>query len=90
MQIEVNYQGPSAPNQTWSWQIYHWATAAYVTVGTNAGAPEWGAWTILTFTVPGTLSNYVNSTNGQVRIQLSSNNSSDSADIDYEAVIVTY
>ncbi len=90
MQIEVNYQGPSAPNQTWTWQIYNWATADYVTVGTNAGAPEWGAWTILTFSVPGTLSNYVNSTNGQVRIQLSSNNSSDSADIDYEAVIVSY
>ena len=90
MKIEVNYQGPSAPNQTWTWQIYNWATATYVTVGTNAGAPEWGAWTILTFTVPGTLSNYVNSTNGQVRIQLSSNNSSDSADIDYEAVIVSY
>ena len=90
MQIEVNYQGPSAPNQTWTWQIYNWTTAAYVTVGTNAGAPEWGAWTMLTFTVPGTLSNYVNSTNGQVRIQLLSNNSSDSADIDYEALTVIY
>jgi N-terminal glycosyl-hydrolase-114-associated domain len=59
-------------------------------MGTNAGAPDWGAWTILTFTVPGTFSNYVNPSNGQIWIQLSSNNSSDSADIDYEAVIVTY
>jgi hypothetical protein len=32
----------------------------------------------------------VNPSNGQIWIQLSSNNSSDSADIDYEAVIVTY
>jgi N-terminal glycosyl-hydrolase-114-associated domain/Kelch motif/Galactose oxidase, central domain len=90
MQVEVNYQGPSAANQTWTWSIYNWTTAAYVTVGTNAGAPDWGAWTILTFTVPGTLSNYVNPSNGQIWIQLSSNNSSDSADIDYEAVIATY
>jgi hypothetical protein len=90
MQIEVNYQGPSAPNQTWTWQIYNWATAAYVTVGTNAGAPDWGAWKLLTFTVPGTLSNYIRSSDGQVRIQLLSNNSADDADIDYEAVIVSY
>ena len=90
MQVEVNYQGPAAANQTWTWSIYNWTTAAYVGVGTNAGAPDWGAWKILTFTVPGTLSNYVNPTNGQIRIQLSSNNSSDSADIDYEAVIVTF
>jgi hypothetical protein len=59
-------------------------------MGTNAGAAEWGAWKILTFTVPGTLANYVNANTGQIRIQLSSNNSSDAADIDYEAVVVTY
>jgi N-terminal glycosyl-hydrolase-114-associated domain/Galactose oxidase, central domain/Kelch motif len=90
MQVEVNYQGPAAANQTWTWSIYDWATVAYVAVGTNAGAPNWGAWKILTFTVPGTLSHYVNSSNGQIWIQLSSNKSSDSADIDYEAVTVTY
>jgi hypothetical protein len=61
-----------------------------VTLGTNATAPEWDAWKILMFTVPGTLATYVNPNTGQIRIQLSSNNSSDSADIDYEAVIVTY
>jgi N-terminal glycosyl-hydrolase-114-associated domain/Galactose oxidase, central domain len=90
MQIQVNYQGPSTANQTWTWSVYNWSTAAYVTLGTNAGAPEWGSWKILTFTVPGSLANYINASTGQIRIQLASNNSSDSADIDYEAVIVTY
>ncbi|MBV8551728.1 MAG: hypothetical protein JOY54_10535 [Acidobacteriaceae bacterium] len=90
IQVEVNYQGPATSSQTWTWQIYNWVTASYVTVGTNAGAPDWGAWKLLTFTVPGTLSNYVRSSDGQMRIQLLSNNSNDAADIDYEALIVTY
>ncbi len=90
IQIEVNYQGPATSTQTWTWQIYDWIHATYVTVGTNSGAPDWGAWKILTFNVSGTLSNYVRSTDGQIRVQLVSNNSADSADIDYEAVIVTY
>jgi N-terminal glycosyl-hydrolase-114-associated domain/Bacterial Ig-like domain (group 1)/Galactose oxidase, central domain/Kelch motif len=90
IQIEVNYQGPSTSSQTWTWQIYDWVHSTYVTVGTNAGAPEWGAWKILTFNIAGTLSDYVRSTDGQMRVQLVSNNSADSADIDYEAIIVSY
>ena len=89
IQIQVNYQGPATASQTWTWQIYNWVSAAYVTVGTNASAPDWGAWKLLTFTVPGTMSNYIRSSDGQVRIQLLSNNSADAADIDYEAVIVS-
>ena len=90
IQIQVNYQGPSTSTQTWTWQIYNWVSGAYVTVGTNAGAPDWGAWKILTFNVPGILPNYVRASDGQVRLQLVSNNAADNADIDYEAVIVTY
>jgi N-terminal glycosyl-hydrolase-114-associated domain/Invasin, domain 3/Kelch motif len=89
LQITVNYQGPAPSSQTWTWQLYDWVHSTYVTAGTNAGAPDWGAWKILTFNVPGTLSDYVSS-NGQIRVQLVSNNSADSADIDYEAVVVTY
>jgi hypothetical protein len=90
IQIQVNYQGPAISTQTWTWQIYDWVHAAYVSVGTNSGAPDWGTWKLLTFSVPGTLSNYIRSSDGQVRIQLLSNNSADAADIDYEAVIVSY
>ncbi|HXY51167.1 MAG TPA: kelch repeat-containing protein [Terriglobales bacterium] len=90
IQIQVNYQGPSTSTQTWTWQIYNWVSGAYVTVGTNIGAPDWGAWKILTFNVPGILPNYVRASDGQVRLQLVSNNAADNADIDYEAVIVTY
>jgi hypothetical protein len=90
IQVQVNYLGPFTSTQTWTWQIYDWVNATYATVGTNAGAPDWGAWKLFTFNVPGTLSNYIRSSDGQMRIQLLSNNSADNADIDYEAVIVTY
>ena len=87
--MKVNYQGPDSSTQTWTWQIYDWVHSSYVTIGTNAGAPSWGAWTILTFNVGGTLSNYIRPSDGQIRLQLLSNNNFDNTDIDYEAVVVT-
>lgn len=90
IQIQINYQSPTSGSQTWTWKIYDWVHSAYITVGTNAGAPEWGAWKLLTFSVSGTLSHYIRSSDGQVRVQLVSTNSSDSADIDYQLVAVVY
>src|SRR5258708_570535 len=90
IQVQVNYRGPSTATQTWTWQLFNWATNSYVTIGTNASAPSWGAWTILNFNATGTLANYVRSSDGQIKVQLVSNNASDAADIDYEAVLVTY
>jgi hypothetical protein len=89
IQVKVNYQGPDTGTETWTWQLYNWSTASFVTVGTNAGAPSWGAWTILTFNASGTLANYVRTSDGQMRVQLVSNNNADNTDIDYEAVVVT-
>ena len=61
IQIQINYQSPTSGSQTWTWKIYDWVHSAYITVGTNAGAPEWGAWKLLTFSVSGTLSHYIRS-----------------------------
>lgn len=89
IQVKVNYRGPSSSTQTWTWKIYNWATSSYTTIGTNAAAPSWGSWTVLNFTVGGSLANYVRSSDGKIQIGLSSNNTADSADLDYEAVVVT-
>lgn len=89
LQVKVNYQGPDTGTQTWTWQIYDWIHSSYATIGTNAGAPSWGAWTILTFNVSGTLANYVRASDGEIRLQLLSSNNADNTDIDYEAVVVT-
>ena len=88
LQVQVNYQGPATAAQIWTWSLYDWATSSWVSVGTNAGAPDWGAWTLLSFNASGTLADYVSSS-GELRLQLTSNNASDNADIDYEAIVVT-
>ena len=90
IQVQANYQGPAAGTTMWTWQIFNWTSGTWITVGNNAGAPDWGSWKLLSFGVSGTLSNYVRTSDGAVMVQLLSNNSKDSADIDYEAVVVTY
>lgn len=89
MQIQANYQGPAIGTTVWTWQMYNWTTATWVTVGNNAGAPDWGSWKLLSFGVSGTLSNYVRTSDGAIMVQLLSNNANYVADIDYEAVVVT-
>jgi hypothetical protein len=88
LQVQVNYQGPAAGTQIWMWSLYNWASSSWVSIGTNAAAPDWGVWTLLSFAAGGTLADYVSST-GALRLQLTSNNASDNADIDYEAIVVT-
>ncbi|TBN58107.1 hypothetical protein EYE40_12285 [Glaciihabitans arcticus] len=86
--VAVNYKGPSTANQTWTWALYNWNTAAWTTVGTNATAPSWGSWKALTFASPTSTSGLVSST-GAIRVRVAANNTSDSANLDYEAVTVT-
>ena len=86
--VSVNYKGPSTAGQTWTWALYNWNTAAWTTVGTNATAPSWGSWKALTFASPTSTSGLVSST-GAIRVRVSANNTSDSANLDYEAVTVT-
>jgi len=88
LQVKANYQGPAKSYQTWTWKIYNWSTSTWVTLGDNASAPDWGAWTLFTFSASGTMSNYVSGTS-QIRIQVVSNNSADAMDLDYEAVVIT-
>jgi N-terminal glycosyl-hydrolase-114-associated domain/Galactose oxidase, central domain len=89
IQVQTNYKGPATGTTVWTWQIYNWTAGTWVTVGTNAGAPDWGSWKLLSFPVSGTLSSYVRATDGAMMVQLQSNNAKDVADIDYEAVVVT-
>ena len=88
MQITVNYQGPSAAVQTWTWQLYDWTKGVYVSIGTNAGAPLWGEWKQLQFNVPGGFANYIRS-DGRLQLQLAANNNADAADIDFESIVVS-
>ncbi len=87
-QVQVNYRGPATQTQTWTFQLYDWSAGGWATVGTNASAPDWGAWKLLTFNVTGTLAGYVSPTRA-MWLRLVANNSRDAADIDYAAIVVS-
>ena len=89
LKIAVNFRGPVQAQQTWTWSIYDWVYNGWVPIGNNAKAFNWGPWSEWTFNLGGRFSNYINSHNGEVRIQVVSNNAVDDMDLDYEAVIVT-
>lgn len=88
IQVTANYKGPLQSYQTWTWKIYNWSSATWVTLGTNATAQSW-KWTLLTFNATGTFANYVKSDTREIRIRLQSNNAKDNALLDYEAVTIT-
>jgi hypothetical protein len=90
LQVLANYQGPSQPVQTWTWQIYDWIYDGWVTIGTNVMAVNEGPWSVLNFNLGGPFANYIDASTGEMRIQVSSNNIAGDANIDYEAVVLTY
>lgn len=87
IQVKANFLGPAVTSQKWTWRIYNWSTNGWTVLGDNTGA-SWSAWKAFTFNTTGTLANYVSSTR-QIRIRIDSNNASDDADLDYEAVVIT-
>ena len=86
--VSVNYKGPSTSGQTWTWSLYNWNSSAWTTVGTNATAPSWGSWKTLNFASPASTAGLVSST-GAIRVRVAANNTSDSANLDWESVTVT-
>ncbi len=90
IQVKVNYLGPLTSVQTLTWSIYNWSTNSWVSIGTNAGVQGWAGWTIFSLQPTGTIANYVRASDGLIQLRTVSNNTADDANIDYEAVLVTY
>jgi hypothetical protein len=88
IQVKANFLGPAVASQKWTWRIYNWSSSSWVVLGDNTGA-SWSAWKSFTFNVTGILANYVSSTR-EIRVRLDSNNAADDADLDYEAVVISY
>jgi hypothetical protein len=90
IRLLVNYRGPMSSTQAWTWSLFDWVNAGYFAVGNNFFAPPFSPWTILNFNLNGNnLANYVRGSDGQIRVQVVSNNTSGDADVDYEALLVT-
>lgn len=86
IQVKANFLGPAVTNQKWTWKLYNWSSSTWVTLGDNTGS-SWSAWKSFTFSATGALANYVSSTR-EMRVRIESNNASDDADLDYEAVVL--
>lgn len=86
--LVVNYRGPAAEQQRWTWSLMDRTDRSWVPVGSNAGAPGWGSWRALEFPVPGAAARFV-ATDGSVRVRLTSSDAVDDADLDYLAVTVS-
>jgi hypothetical protein len=85
--VEVNYRGPAASAQTWTFWLRDWHSNAWVPVGTNEMAPDRSTWKTLTFVAPGTPSDYV-SLRRILEVQLSGGPQDDAADVDYLTVVL--
>lgn len=88
LRLKVNYKGPAASTQTWSWYAFNWNTSRWTRIGANTSAVK-DVWKTFVFQVA-TPQAYVNSSSGEIRIMLRSNNAGGNAKIDYEALLVTY
>jgi hypothetical protein len=88
IQARIAYRGPATATQTWTFSLYNWTTSSWTALGTNAAAPDWGAWTLLSLDASGSMGDYLSS-GRQIRLQLAANNAADSADIDYAGLALT-
>lgn len=88
LQVKVNYKGPIPATQRWTWKLYDWKSGIWVQVGSNSGVTA-NVWKVLTFKASGYLARFVDS-NGDIRVQLISNNAGKNAKIDMQFVKVTY
>ena len=88
LQVKVNYKGPAASSQAWSWYAWNWNLSAWKKIGSNAAAVG-GRWSALKFSVASPRA-YINGATGEIRIRLVSSNASGNAKLDYEAVLLSY
>jgi hypothetical protein len=87
LRIEANYFGSPRSTQTWTWSLYNWNTNAWVVIGNNASVPNM-EWKVLIFNLSSP-ARFISST-GRIRLRLASNNATNDARLDYEAVHVLY
>jgi hypothetical protein len=89
LKVEANFLGPNVQAQQWRWRIFNWKTNSWVYLGNNNGS-SWSGWKLLSFSASGTAADYVKTSTSEIRIRSDSSNASDDADLDYEAILLSY
>ena len=86
--LRANFLGPEPAEQEWVWNIYNWTTNTWTNLGNNTGASWEGGWKEFSYEITENLSEYVD-VNREIRVQITSDNDLDNADLDYEALVVS-
>ena len=87
MLLQVNFKGPAASTQKWTFSIYDWNKKMWIKLGDTVGITA-NQWNERTFGISN-ITRYV-SPGREVRIRLQSSNSNGDAKLDYEAIHITY
>jgi len=87
MLLQVNFKGPSSTAQIWAWSIYDWSSRRWIRVGDTVGTPA-NEWNTLIFRIQN-FTKYI-SLSREIRVRLSSNNQTNDARLDYQAIHITY
>lgn len=85
MMLLINYRGPQALTQRWSFRLYDYVAAAWVTVGDNTSAADW-TWSLLSYSIPSP-NRFVGP--GKIaKLEYNSVGAADNSDLDYVAINV--
>jgi hypothetical protein len=86
MKVSTNYKGPGRSTQQWSFLLYDYAAAKWVSVGNNSAAGTW-TWTSFDLTATGILSRFISATK-KISLRYETSTAVDSSDIDYLVINV--
>lgn len=85
--LQVNFKGPAATQQVWTWSIYNWKTGRWIKLGSSVNTAA-NSWNGLSFPIANMVP-YVSGTN-KVRVRIASSNASADAKLDFEGLQITY
>jgi hypothetical protein len=87
MNLTANFKGPLSAKQKWTWSLYNFKRKNWTVLGNNSRVSSATTWTQLKFSVTNP-ANFISSS-GEIRVALRSNNATNDAKIDYEAILFT-
>lgn len=85
MTLLVNYRGPQATTQRWSFRLYDYQAGAYITIGDNTSAADW-TWSLMSFNI--TNPNRFVGPGKIAKLEYNSVGAADNSQLDYVALNV--
>jgi hypothetical protein len=86
IKIKTNFKGWSYSKQKWYWKLRNFSTNKWVTIGKNTFAQDW-VWAEKSWVRTST--DFIKSSNGEIRLQYRSNNDRENSNLDYLIIEIT-